>query len=240
MMRSRLPLVLPLVLCALLLPDRSAVAQGYVHLPNGGLGYITDLTTTGFFECGNPRFTLGSCSVAGNVMTLGHGGSSITFTFNGLSQTITAGKTQRVKMGSITKSYSGPAPHTFPATTSRHSWMFYFTIVLNTTLPLPATDGFSRGYAGTSPTTLHPKNFRGLSNYAKLPVTQAPAPFDYHEILFWDFTPSTFTAGPDSIEIFANVSLTPEPATIWLTGSGLLGLLAVAKRRRRSRERSAS
>ncbi|MGH7694083.1 MAG: hypothetical protein ACRENH_03840, partial [Gemmatimonadaceae bacterium] len=74
---------------ALLLASRLE-GQGWVTLPNGELGYITDLTTTGFFQCGDPFFMIGSCQVVGNSITLGSGGSFMTMTFQGLSQTITA------------------------------------------------------------------------------------------------------------------------------------------------------
>jgi hypothetical protein len=66
-------------------------------------------------------------------------------------------------------------------------------------------------------------------------VTPPPAPYTYNALIFYDFEGTTFTTDPYDIEVTAQVAVIPEPATIWLTGSGLIGLFAF--RRRRSRQR---
>jgi len=219
----------------------SAMAQGWVHLPNGQLGYITDYTTTGFFKCAAPFYVIGSCSASGNTMTLGTGGSSITFTFQGVSQTqtITAGKSAQVSLGTISKTFSGSGPHVFPGGRHRNVPLFYFSIIFNTSFPIAATDTWTGGYLARSPTRMPDNCCDGLGpNYVSFPVTEPPPPYGYTQLVFHDFEGTTFTTDPYDIDITGQAAVIPEPATIWLTGSGLLGLLALAKRRRRSRAQS--
>ncbi|MGH7712442.1 MAG: PEP-CTERM sorting domain-containing protein [Gemmatimonadaceae bacterium] len=222
-------------LCAIALVAPAAVAQGWVHLPNGQLGYVTDNTTTGFFTCGNPFFILGSCSASGNTMTLGSGGSAVTFTFQGVAQTITAsaGKSTQVNVGRITKSFAGSGPHVFPASKNISAPLFFFSIIFNTSFPIAGSGIWRGGYRATSPTGIRANCCTGGQTAVGLPVTTPPAHYRYNQLIYYGFPSTTITVGPEEIDVFAKVAVIPEPATIWLTGSGLVGLYAFRRRRRR-------
>jgi hypothetical protein len=235
MMRQRRAALVASFFTTLCIVD-AAPAQGWVRLPNGELGYITDYTTTGLFQCAKPFYIIGSCSASGNVMTLGTGSNSITFTFNGVSDTITAGKSKEVRLGTLTKSFSGSGPHVFPSGRSFNVPIFYFSIFFTTSFPIPATDSWTGGYVAKSPTKMPHNCCSGTGpNYVTFPITEPPEPYGYSKLIFYDFTGTTFTVDPYDIEVAAQVAVIPEPATIWLTGSGLIGLFAF--RRRRSRQR---
>jgi hypothetical protein len=54
---------------------------------------------------------------------------------------------------------------------------------------------------------------------------------DIGRINLWDGNDQNHTQGVDDIEVFVNSTVVPIPAALWLFGSGLLGLIGVAKKK---------
>jgi hypothetical protein len=235
MRRSRLSVhALPLSAVLLLAPELEG--QSWVTLPNGELGFITSLTTTGFFQCGEAYAIIGSCQVSENSITLGSGGSFMTMTFQGLSQMVTATNVGTpIQLGTVTKSFSGSGPFLFPASRNINTPLFYFFINLAPTGGTPGWTGdtWGAGYLPLSRTSLPKSCCDYLPDFVVFDVGQSPAPFAYGALGFDGFWETTMTATGEPMSIYTNVGILPEPSTIWLTGTGIVGVVAALYRRRK-------
>lgn len=224
-------------LLALLLPIARLQAQGWQRLPNGELGYRTDYTSTGFFACNNYFLVRSSCRVNGSSVTLTNGGNSLTLTYHGFTSSVLATAiTQKVPIGYIEKSYTGTGPFIFPRTATPDAWYVSFGILLSTIVPV-MTNGWWQGGYMMSGNTLHPVNCCGAATtVVSLPVAPPPPPATYSGVAFYDWTNPEFAMDNQRMYFDAQVSITPEPATIVLVGTGLAGTLG-AWRRRQGRQR---
>ncbi len=225
---------LPLTAALILAPELEG--QGWVKLPNGEMAYITDMTTTGFFQCGDPFYLIGSCNVSGNSITLGSGGAFMTLTFQGISQIITATNvSQQVHLGSVTKTFSGTGPFLFPTSTNMNVPLFFVYMHLATSSPLVRSGTWGAGYLPLSRTAIPKSCCDYLPDVVEFSMDPSPPPFMYGGFVFDAFSGTTLTVTGEPMDIYANVGIVPEPATIWLTGTGLVGVFAALRRRRRNR-----
>lgn len=216
---------------------RPAAAQGWSQLPNGEWGFNTDLATTGVFGCGPAAFLPAgaSCAASANSITIGNAGSFLTMTFAGTTQTITATNVRQPvgSLGTITKSFSGSGPFTFPLTTNPNVVLLTFRLNLTTAT---SVGGTTFGYLGTSPSTLvynccdaFARDFVALGT-APLP----PGARSSTVMVFNNFAAPVFTTGPGSVALGGQVGLVPEPGTVALTAAGLAAVALGAARRRRA------
>ena len=243
-MRLSRPSIRALPLSAALLFAPELEGQGWVTLPNGELGFITTLTTTGFFQCGDPFYMIGSCQVTANrsSLTLGSGGAFMTLTFLGLTQTILATSTVHpVYLGSVLKTFSGNEPFLFPTSKNINVPLFFFYMPMTVQGGSPlfgggtlfGADTWGAGYLPLSRTRI-PKSCCDFSDAMMWGISPAPAPYTYSSLAFDPFYGSTMTVTGEPMSIYANVGIAPEPATIWLTGTGLAVVAAVLRRRRKN------
>lgn len=216
-------------------------AQGWITLPNGELGYVTDYTTSGFFQCGDPLYMLGTCTASGNTITLGNGANTMTMVFNGVSGVVTATNTRvpGYAMGTISKTFSGPGQFTFPGTKNINVPLFYFSIAINSSFPVNASGTWQAGYLPLSSTSIPVSCCEGFATSVVLPVVPPAAPYNYSYVIWDSFQGATMTVTPEDLVLTASTGVVPEPAVIWLTASGCLALAPVLWRRRRNLWRSA-
>jgi hypothetical protein len=211
--------------------------QSWVTLPNGELGFITTLTTTGFFQCGDPFFMIGSCQVSanGNSLTLGSGGAFMTLTFLGLSQSIMATNiAQPVYVGSVTKSFSGSGQFLFPTSTNSNVPLFFLYIDIGLQAGTPLWGSvWGAAYLPLSRTSI-PRGSWDTGDGLGWGIIPSPEPYTYGSVALDPFWGATMTVTGEPLQIYANAGIAPEPATIWLTGTGL-AVVAASLRRRRKR-----
>jgi hypothetical protein len=181
--------------------------------------------TSGTFAC---RASV-SCSDAGsNVITIfGDGGASATIAFSGVNTTmnVTNGIT-RVPIGEF--NVTADDGFVFPTHANNPTGLpiLRFFITLNQTQPVGSTGtkewDFGPGGHESLPIQM------GLGYFVRDAVSDAG---NYSRIVY-TVRPFPFTLNPNSrTTIFADVGATPEPATMVLLGTGLVGLIA---RKRRS------
>lgn len=225
---------LPLSAALLFAPELEG--QGWVTLPNGELGFITSLTTTGFFQCGEAYAIIGSCQVSGNGsrLTLGSAGAFMTLTFLGLTQTVLATNTAHpVYLGSVLKTFDGTGPFLFPRSRNINTPLFHFFMPMQVQGGSPLWGGtWGAGYLPLSRTRI-PKSCCDYSDALGWGIAPAPAPATYAGLIFDPFYGSTMTVTGEPMSIYANVAIVPEPATIWLTATGLVSVAAALRRRRK-------
>lgn len=208
----------------------AARAQGWVKMPNGSLAYTANYTTSGMFSCGNARFIFGRCLSFGNSVVLSTGNSTATITFNPVNSTLIAPSTRgrAMAVGTLSTVFSGSGPNQFPKVISRSAPLFTLGIGITTTSPMVATTSIGRAFTWR-PYGLASYNLWG--NVAVLPITPPPPPAGYGAMQIYGLPYSTIEPLDHEEELAARVSVTPEPATIALLGSGLLGVFGVAGRR---------
>jgi hypothetical protein len=223
------------VLSALCLAGRTSHAQGWVKMPNGSLAYQADYLTTGVFTCGNPRYILGTCLSLGNSVVVSNARSSVTVTFNPVSSTMLAPSSHRntITLGSLQTSFTGAGPNEFPRLYTTAARLFYLGVSITTTSPITSTGGLRWSFA-TRPQGL--VALSGWQSTTRLGVAPPPAPATYTGIPVGGINYPVLNTVDEIEQIHARVSVTPEPATIALMGTGLLGVFGIARRRMRRAE----
>jgi hypothetical protein len=221
-----MPLRLSLSCLVLVMVAAEARAEPFTVLPDGNVVFNNvGITTEGVFRC--PRaFT--QCSGSGtNSVTLGTGSNRATLTFTGLTQTLDiANFVQPVTLGTFAA--SGPANFTFPQRSNVNNPVLVFSLIVTESSPTQATTraGWSFGPGGGSDLRV----LMGTDNFA---VPIGPNPFGYDAFVFTT-RPFPFSLpGHGTRDFVADVGAVPEPGTLILVGSGLVG--AAFARRRRSR-----
>ncbi len=233
-MRSSRLSVRALSLSAALLLAPELEGQGWVTLPNGELGFITTLTTSGFFQCGDPFFMIGSCQASGRSITLGSSGAFMTLTFQGLSQAIMATNIpQPVYLGTVTKSFSGTGSFFFPTSTNINVPLCFFYMDLGLQGGAPLWGGtWGAAYLPLSRTSI-PRGSWDTGDALGFGISPSPQPYAYSSVVFDPFWGATVTVTGEPMKIYANAGIAPEPSTLWLTGTGIVGAFAALYRRRK-------
>jgi len=209
-----------------------AAAQGWTRLPNGGYAYATDYTTSGVFTCGRTRYQLtGSCRVSGNSVILESAtGSVTTVSFTGVTGTLVAtGKATRFPTGTMQVTHVGTTPPHLPTFKSPAEYVFSFSLIISTAPPYASSGGFWHRFWS------RPAHLSGGRTGVEVQLATAPAPSPYlRPLRVFDATDFDLPLADASVDMSADATITPEPATIVLFASGLAGVAGALRRRRRT------
>jgi PEP-CTERM motif len=216
-------------------PSRPLEAQVWLHLPNGGVGYVVDYLSTGTLFC-TQWLTSGSCTSAGNSLVLSNGLSSMTVTFNGATGPATASSKQgtQVRLGTITTRMSGTGSFQFPTTAAPGGPYLYFAMGLQILAPSSQSSGMSGGYLVRPPTL---RGFQSNTVFQFFTINQPPGA-QYGEFTFGNVHLPTLQPVDADYDVMATVSLSPEPGTLMLMAAGLALAGGIAWRNRRKARES--
>jgi hypothetical protein len=221
-MKSLLTTLLGLAFLVLARVD--VAADPFSILPNGELAVDTAFTTQGIFTCPSSIACVGSGT---NSITLSSGMSTLTLSFTGVETSLLVGNTVvPVGLGAIESVPTGE-DFTFPTRANVNWSVVDFALSITESSPVAYTSTFNWHSGPGGGTTL---NLFG-ETYVAFALPPNPPGFEYTYTVFTldPFGPKsrtgTLSSAPGSVGISAKVGLVPEPASIFLLGTGLAGVL---------------
>jgi hypothetical protein len=213
--------ILPLTIVALS-ASTIAHAEPFTILPNGDLVFNVSLKTTAAFACGS----VVSCTGSGtNSITLHSGSGTATFTFTGVSTSIVVGNTTvPVTLGTFEGSTT--PGFVLPEPLNPNVRLLSMQFTLSHTSPVAETHNLVWRF-GPSFTRMGEDS----PTYLGMETGRQPPQYHYTSLIY------TFRVFPltlplnGSRNLVADVGAVPEPASVVLVGSGLIG--AILRRRKR-------
>jgi len=200
-----------------------ARAESFNLLPDGSLTVNAAYTTHGVFTCqpGVPCSGSGTTSV-----TLGSGANTVTISFSGTDTVVAIGNTvTRVPLGAF--SADAVDGFTFPALSNPNAPVLRFDLSLAQSSPAPGAANLS-WFFGPGGGTALPLLMGGT--YVAFPAGPLPAGFNYSSLVYTIAPFPLAIAGNGLTTVTADVGLVPEPATLIIALTGLLGAAGVRRR----------
>ena len=198
-------------------------ADPVVFLPNGEIAFNTSFTTSGFFECEN-------CTGSGsNSVVFGSGGNTVMLTFTGANVTdllVGAGKVPAT-IGQIQVVASGSG-FVFPVGGNGNLPVLFLHLGINQTSPNAGGTGILFfGFGGSTSILMAPLG----TDHGAIPISELNPPGFSYTFLIYTFHNFTIPNSNAVVNIDADISAVPEPASVLLLSSGLGAILTLRKKR---------
>jgi PEP-CTERM motif-containing protein len=201
----------------------TARAEPFTVLPNGDLVFDASISTNGLFTCG----TVVACTGSGtNSITLTSGGGTATFLFTAVSTSFVVGNsTIPVTVGTFTDSTT--PGFLLPDNININTHLFSIDVTLSQSSPAVGLDRVNWGFNRT-----FTRFGEGMRTYFQLPIGSQPPQYHYTSIIY-SLRADEFTLPTNgSKDLVADTGVVPEPTSLVLAGTGLVG--ALYRRRKRN------
>lgn len=196
--------------------------------------YSTSYSTTGTLECFAVSLFkegMATCTKVQNSLWITSSlGQTFTVSYASVAApVVVTNGTQVVNLGTISTTLSGPGSFAFPETIFPWWTPLQFRLTLNVSSPiggntLPVATIW---FKSVTPTFLIPDVDYSIALW--------DTPIPKYDLTFGRVSTSAIAAGNGSVDVVGVTGLfAPEPSTLVLVASGLAGVLAVARRKRRS------
>lgn len=222
-------IAIALTLCAPL----ELQADSWSRTPDGRIGYTFGFEATVTLSCGG-RYVVGSCAVFGDAIRISNGGNSLVLRFRNSSPTsVTAYNVREsVGLGQLEVEVEGDGPFVLPTMSHPNNSLFQAAIALSTTSPSVRSKTKTIGFYGRNgvfnPTSRFSRNVTWMS----FGLADQPPEYHYRSVVFDNFPYRAIAPEDAVIQWNTDVGIVPEPGSILLVATGMLGLLAVSRRRR--------